>query len=120
MDKKYIVKCIISIINIVICAFLLILCLIYLVEFNTWQEKIIAITLTLGGFHLVAIIFNRFLPTKIRILGGISDLLSGPLLIIGSITCLTFFEMWPMKILSMFIWIVLMLSLPSFINPDKE
>ena len=120
MDKKHIVKYIISIINITICTFILTLCLIYLVEFNTWQEKTISVTLTLGVFYFSAIILNRFLPTKIRILGGMSDLLSGPISIIGSITCLAYFEMWPIKILSMFIWIVLMLNLPSFINPDKE
>lgn len=120
MDKKYISKCIISIFNLVICTYIVSICLICLIEFDTWREKAIAIIITLGSAYIFTLILNRFLPTKIRILGGIFDLLSGPLLIIGSIMCLALFDPWPIKILGMLLWIILMFCLPSFVNLDKE
>lgn len=113
-------KLIAPIVNIVLCAYIVATCLICLIEFDTWQDKTIAVTITIGSAYIIALILNRFLRTKIRILGGIFDLLSGPLLIIGAIACMAFLNPWPVKIIGMLLWVIIMFCLPSFINKDKE
>ncbi|HCI6425191.1 TPA: hypothetical protein NPP08_004860 [Klebsiella quasipneumoniae subsp. similipneumoniae] len=113
-------KIIAPIVNIVLCTYIVVICFICLVEFDNWQDKIIAVTITIGSAYIIAIVLNRFLGTKIRILGGVFDLLSGPLLIIGAIACIALLDPWPVKIIGLSLWVVIMFCLPSFINRDKE
>lgn len=89
-------KFLIPIINIILCSYIVAICLICLVEFDTWQDKTIAVTITIGSAYIISLVLNMFLPKKIRILGGIFDLLSGPLLIIGAIACIALLDPWPM------------------------
>ncbi|HAV1236068.1 TPA: hypothetical protein JGU28_000693 [Salmonella enterica] len=111
-------KLIAPIVNIVLCTYIIAICLICLIEFDNWQDKIISATITIGSAYIISLVLNRFLPQKIRILGGIFDLLSGPLLIIGAIACIALLDPWPMKLTGMFLWVIVMLCIPSFI--DKE
>ncbi|OUE53937.1 hypothetical protein AZ003_002844 [Citrobacter freundii] len=113
-------KLIAPIVNIVLCTYIIAICLICLIEFDNWQDKIIAVTITIGSAYIIAIVLNRLSSTKIRILGGVFDLLSGPLLIIGAIACIALLDPWPVKIVGVFLWVVIMFCLPSFINRDKE
>ncbi|ABX22966.1 hypothetical protein PU167_001748 [Salmonella enterica] len=113
-------KLIAPIVNIALCTYIVAICLICLIEFDNWQDKIIAVIITIGSAYIIALVLNRFLSTKIRILGGVFDLLSGPLLIIGAIACIAFLNPWPIKIIGMFLWVVIIFCLPTFINRDKE
>ncbi len=113
-------KFLIPIINIILCTYIVAICLIFLVEFDTWQDKTIAVTITIGSAYIISLVLNMFLPKKIRILGGIFDLLSGPLLIIGAIACIALLDPWPMKLIGMILWVIVMLCIPSFIDIDKE
>lgn len=63
---------------------------------------------------------NKLLPGKISFFGGILDVLSGPLMIIGAFACIALLEPWPMKLIGLFIWVVVMLRLPSFVSIDEE
>jgi len=105
-------KLIAPIVNTVLCAYVIAICFICLVEFDTWQDKTIAVTITIGSTYIIAIALNRLLSTKIRILAGIFDLLSGPLLIIGAIACIALLDPWPVKIVGVFLWAVIMFYLP--------
>ena len=67
-----------------------------------------------------AIALNRLLGTKIGVLSGIFNLLSGPTLIIGAIVCIALLDPWPVKVIGLFLWVIIMFCLPSFINRDKE
>lgn len=78
------------------------ICLISLVSFNNWEDRTIAITIILGSAQLIATLLNRVLHHKLHILGGIAELIEGPLLVIGAIVCLDVFEPWPIKIIGMF------------------
>ncbi|WP_313082836.1 hypothetical protein [Atlantibacter sp.] len=111
-------KLITSVINIVICSYIVSVCLICLIEFDAWQDKTIAVIIAISSAYIIIFVLNRFLPEKIRISSGVFDLLSGPLLIIGAITCIVFLEPWPVKIIGMFLWVIVMFWIPSFI--DKE
>lgn len=98
----------IPIINIVVSGYVVTVCLIYLFEFDSWQNKLLAAIITGGSAYVIAFIANSFLPTKIRLLGGILELLAGPLLIAGVLACFAFLEPWPIKIIGTFIWIFIM------------
>lgn len=111
-------KFIIPVINIILCTYITAVCLICLIELNTWQVKTIAIIISIGSAYIVALVLNYFLPIKVRILGGIFDLLSGPLLISGAIACVAWLNPWPIKLAGIFLWIFIMLCIPSFL--DKE
>lgn len=74
----------------------------------------------LGSAQLIAVLLNRVLPHKIHIIGGIVELVEGPLLVIGAIVCLDVLEPWTMKIIGMFAWVIFMLFRPSFTKRDKE
>lgn len=113
-------KFIVPIVNVVLCTYIVAVCLICLIELDAWQDKVIAVTITIGSAYVIALVLNKFLPTKIRILGGIFEVLSGPLLIIGAIACIAFLDPWSVKIIGMFLWVVIMFCLPSFLNKDKE
>ena len=113
-------KLITLIINLLFCGYIASLCLISLLEFDLWQDKILAIIIIIGSAYIIAFIVNRFLPTKIRLMGGVLDLLSGPLLIAGVLACFSFLDPWPIKIIGTFIWIIIMLYFPSHINIDKD
>ncbi|EAN1156011.1 hypothetical protein QOQ01_002375 [Salmonella enterica] len=113
-------KLIAPIVNIIFCSYIITICFICLIEFDNWQDKIVAVTITIGSAYIITILLNRLLSTKIRILGGFFDLLSGPLLIIGAIACIALLDPWPVKIVGVFLWVVIMFCLPSFINRDKE
>lgn len=109
-----------AIINIILCSYIIATCLILLNALDTWPVRSIAIIITVGSVYLMALVLNRFFKTDIRILGGMFELIYGPLLIIGVIACLAFFELWPIKLIAMILWIVIMVFLPSYINRDKE
>ncbi len=113
-------KLITLIINLLFCGYIASLCLISLLEFDLWQDKILAIIIIVGSAYIIAFIVNRFLPTKICLMGGVLDLLSGPLLIAGVLVCFSFLDPWPIKIIGTFIWIIIMLYFPSHINIDKD
>jgi len=109
-----------TIINIILCSYIIATCLILLNALDTWPVRLIAIIITVGSAYLMALVLNKFLKTDIRILGGIFELIYGPLIILGVVACLAFFELWPIKLIAMILWIVIMVFLPSFINKDKE
>lgn len=111
-------KLIISVINVVICSYIVAVCLICLIEFDAWQDKTIAVIITISSAYIIIFVLNRLLPEKTRMSSGVFDLLSGPLLIIGAIACILFLEPWPVKIIGMFLWVIVMFWIPSFI--DKE
>lgn len=67
----------------------------------------------------MAVLLNRVLPHKLSILEGILELLGGPLLVIGAIVCFDVLEPWPLKIIGMFAWIVLIFFVPSIISPRR-
>lgn len=67
----------------------------------------------------MAVLLNRVLPHNLSILEGMMELLGGPLLVIGAIVCLDVFEPWPLKIIGMFAWIVLIFFIPSIISPRR-
>lgn len=112
-------KFIIYMLNILFCGYVLATCLISLVSFDNWEDRTIAITIILGSAQLIATLLNRVLPHKLHILGGIAELIEGPLLVIGAIVCLDVFEPWPIKIIGMFTWIVLFFFVPSIISPKR-
>ena len=109
-----------AIINIILCSYIIATCLILLNTLDTWPVRLIAIIITVGSAYLMALVLNRFFKTDIRILGGIFELIYGPLIILGVIACLAFFELWPIKLIAMILWIVIMVFLPSYISKDKE
>ena len=111
---------IIAIINTFICSYIITTCLILLNALDTWPVRLIAIIITVGSTYLIALLLNRFFKTNMRILGGMLELIYGPLLIIGVIACLAFFELWPVKVITMILWLVIMVILPSYINRYKE
>lgn len=113
---KDVVRCLVEISNIIISIFLVSLCALYLLLFDTWQEKTTAILITIGAVYAIVFIMNKLLPAKINLFIGIIDILLPPMMIVGAILCLAYFDMWPIKILSMFVWIVLIFWLPSFID----
>ena len=112
-------KFIISMLNTLLCVFVIVLCLICVGVTDNWKECTIAIIITLGCAHLMAVLLNRVLPHKLSILEGILELLGGPLLVIGTIVCFDVFEPWPLKIIGMFAWIVLIFFVPSIISPRR-
>lgn len=67
----------------------------------------------------MAVLLNRVLPHKLSILEGILELLGGPLLVIGAMVCLDVFEPWPLKIIGMFAWVILIFFVPSIISPRR-
>lgn len=111
---------IIAIINTFICSYIIATCLILLNALDTWPVRLIAIIITIGSAYLIALPLNRLFKNDIRILGGIFEILYGPLIIIGVIACLAFFGLWSIKLIAMILWIVIMVFLPSYINKDKE
>ncbi len=113
-------KIITPLVDIVLCTYIITTCFICLTEFNNWQNKIIAVTIIIGSAYIIAIALNRLLGTKIGVLSGIFNLLSGPLLIIGAIVCIALLDPWPVKVIGLFLWVIIMFCLPSFINRDKE
>ena len=85
-------KFIISMLNTLLCVFVIVLCLICVSVTDNWKECTIVITITLGCAHFIAVLLNRVLPHKLSILEGILELLGGPLLVIGTIVCFDVFE----------------------------
>ena len=113
-------KIITPLVDIVLCTYIITTCFICLTEYNNWQNKIIAVTIIIGSAYIIAIALNRLLGTKIGVLSGIFNLLSGPLLIIGAIVCIALLDPWPVKVIGLFLWVIIMFCLASFINRDKE
>ena len=113
-------KIITPLVDIVLCTYIITTCFICLTEFNNWQNKIIAVTIIIGSAYIIAIALNRLLGTKIGVISGVFNLLSGPLLIIGAIVCIALLDPWPVKVIGLFLWVIIMFCLPSFINRDKE
>ncbi len=109
-------KTIIHIINILFCCWVLTTCLIVLAELASWQEKTVGVALILAGARLIALILNRFLSQKIGMLNSMFELLTGPLLITGTLLCFEFPDPWPLKIVGMGLWVIVLLYLPSLIN----
>lgn len=109
-----------AIINTFIFSYIIATCLILLNALDTWPVRLIAIIITVGSAYLIELLLNRIFKNDMRILGGIFELLYGPLLIIGVIACLAFFELWPVKVNTMILWLVIMVILPSYINRYKE
>lgn len=109
-----------AIINTLVCSYVIATCLILLNELNTWQVRLIAIIITAGSVYFITLLLNRFLKTDICLLGEVLELLYGPLIIIGVIACLAFFELWLVKIFAMILWLVIMVFSPSYIDRDKE
>lgn len=112
-------KFIISMLNTLLCVLVIALCLLCVGVTDNWKDCAIAIVLTLGGAHFMAVLLNRVLPHKLYILDGILELIGGPLLVIGAILCIDVFEPWPLKIIGMFAWIVLILFGSSIISPKR-
>lgn len=113
-------KFIIPIINLLLCSYLVLAYILSWVEFETWQYKTIAFCIITISAYIISLVMNKFLPGRIYILGGILDVLSGPLLVVGAFACIAVLEPWPLKLIGLFIWVVAMLRLPSFVNIDKE
>lgn len=113
-------KFIIYMLNILFCGYVLVTCLISLVSFDNWEDRTVTITIILGSAQLIPTSLNRVLPHKLHILGGIAELVEGPLLVIGAIMCLHVLEPWPMKIIGMFAWVIFMMFRPSFTKRNKE
>jgi hypothetical protein len=67
----------------------------------------------------MAVLLNRVLPHKLNIFDGIMELVGGPLLVIGTMVCIDVFEPWPLKIIGMFVWVVLIFFGPSIISPRR-
>lgn len=114
------IKFIIYMLNLFFCGYVLAICLISLISFDNCEDRTIAIMIILGSAQLIAVLLNRVLPHKIHIIGGIVELVEGPLLVIGAIVCLDVLEPWTMKIIGMFAWVIFMLFRPSFTKRDKE
>lgn len=107
-------------IDILLSTYIVTICFICLSELEKWQDKTIAVIMTIGSAYIITVVLNRFLSKKIYITSRIFDLLSGPLLITGSIACIALLNPWPVKIIGLFLWVVAMLYIPSLINNDKE
>ncbi|EPS6772766.1 hypothetical protein ACVG6V_004844, partial [Enterobacter hormaechei] len=71
-------KFIIPIINLLLCSYLVIAYILSWVEFETWNDKTIAFCIITISAYIISLVLNKLLPRKIRILGGILDVLSGP------------------------------------------
>ena len=112
-------KFIISMLNTLLCVFVIALCLIFVGVTDNWKECTLDIVIILGGTHLTCVLLNRVLPHKLSILEGILEVLGGPLLVIGTIVCFDVFEPWPLKIIGMFVWIILIFFVPSIISPRR-
>lgn len=112
-------KFIISMLNTLLCVLVIALCLICVGVTDNWKDCTIAIVLILGCAHFMAILLNRVLPHKLNIFDGIVELAGGPLLVIGTMVCIDVFEPWPLKIIGMFVWIVLIFFGPSIISPRR-
>lgn len=106
--------------NLLLCSYLILAYGLCWTEFHSWHDKTIAFSIITISVYIISFVVNKFLPGKIHILGGILDVLSGPLLIIGTFACIAILQPWPLKILGLCIWVVAMLCLPSFINIDEE
>lgn len=113
IQKKELVGCLIEASSMVLCIIIVSLFVLYFFLIDTWLETTIAIVFTLIAIMVVVFVFNLFLPRKKRIFNGLFNLLSGSLLIVGSIACIALLEPWPAKIIGMFLWVVLILWLPS-------
>lgn len=112
-------KFIISMLNTLLCILLITLCLICVGVIHNWKDCTIVIVLILGCAHFMTILLNRVLSHKLNIFDGIVELVGGPLLVIGAIVCLDVFEPWPLKIIGMFAWVVLVFFGPSIISPRR-
>lgn len=113
-------KFIIPIINLLLCSYLALAYIVCWVEFETLHDKTIAFCIITISAYIISLVMNKLLPGKISFFGGILDVLSGPLMIIGAFACIALLEPWPMKLIGLFIWVVVMLRLPSFVNIDEE
>ncbi len=111
-------KFIIYMLNTLFCGYVLATCLICTVSFDNWEDRTIAITMTLGSACFIAALLNRVLPHKLHLLEGLVELAEGPLLVIGAIVCLDVLEPWPLKIIGMFAWVIFMMFRPSFTKRD--
>lgn len=112
-------KFIISMLNTLLCVLVIALCLICVGVTDNWKECTIAIIITIGCAHFMAVLLNRVLPHKLNIFDGIVELVGGPLLVIGAMVCLDIFEPWPLKIIGMFAWVILVFFGPSIISPKR-
>ena len=61
-------KFIISMLNTLLCVFVIVLCLICVGVTDNWKECTIAVIITLGCAHFMAVLLNRVLPHKLSIL----------------------------------------------------
>lgn len=88
-------KFIIPIINLLLCSYLVLAYILCWVEFETWHDKTISFCIITLSAYIISLVMNKLLPGKISIFGGILDVLSGPLLIIGAFACIAVLEPWP-------------------------
>lgn len=61
---KDVVRCLVEISNIIISIFLVSLCALYLLLFDTWQDRTISITITLGSIYTIIFFINIFRQQK--------------------------------------------------------
>ncbi|WP_080993370.1 hypothetical protein [Trabulsiella odontotermitis] len=115
-----IIRYLVEIFNVAISTFIISLCLIFLFMFDTWQEKIIAIVMTFCIVYVFTLCFSKILSKRINVSSGVFELLSGPLLIVGSISCISMLDLWPAKVVGMFVWIVIILFLSSVVGKTKK
>ncbi|MDY0419286.1 hypothetical protein PYW49_16665 [Enterobacter sp. 170198] len=113
-------KFITPIINLLLCSYLTLAYILSWVEFETWHDKTISLCIITVTTYIISIVLNKLSPCKIDIFGGFLDVLSGPLLIVGAFACIAFLEPWPLKLIGLFIYVVAMFCLPTFINIDEE
>ncbi|VFS44694.1 Uncharacterised protein [Enterobacter cancerogenus] len=85
-------KFIIPIINLLLCSYLILAYIVCWVEFETWHDKTIAFGIITISVYIISLVMNKLLPGKISFFGGILDVLSGPLMIIGAFACIALLE----------------------------
>ena len=90
----------IPIINLLLCSYLIFAYSLCWIEFDTWHDKTIAFSIITISAYIISLVLNRLLPGKILTLGGILNVLSGPLLVVGAFACIAILEPWPLKILA--------------------
>ncbi|HDR2792928.1 MULTISPECIES: hypothetical protein [Enterobacter] len=112
-------KFIISMLNTLLCVLVIAICIICVGVTENWKDCTIAIIIILGGAHFMAVLLNRVLPHKLHILDGILELVGGPLLVIGAIVCIDVFEPWPLKIIGMLAWVILIFFGPSILSSRR-
>lgn len=81
-------KVIESFVSIMLCTYIIVVCLICFNELDTWQDGTIAMVLTFGSAYLTSILLSKILGLRLKIISEVFGFLSGPLLIIGIFCCI--------------------------------